>query len=77
MARIRPRVFKKGGKQRCGRGFSREELKKVGLCLKEALRLDISVDQKRRTAHEQNVEILKSFLESKKTVSKPKGKPKS
>jgi large subunit ribosomal protein L13e len=73
----KPKVFKKGGKQRYGKGFSRAELKKAGLSLKEALKLSIPVDSRRRTAHEENVEFVKTFLESKKVESKPKRKSKS
>jgi ribosomal protein L13E len=71
------KVYKKGGKQRCGRGFSREELKRVKLSLKDALRLKIPVDSRRRTVHEENVEVIKTFLESRKAEAKPKRKAKS
>jgi large subunit ribosomal protein L13e len=62
-------VFKRDGKPREGRGFSREELKKVSLDSGKALRLGIPIDLKRRTLHEENVEKLKEYL---KTVEKPK-----
>ena len=80
MTTIKPKVFKQDGKQRLGRGFSREELKRAGSSLTEALRFAIPVDAKRKTAHEENIEAVKTFLQEKKTVSKPKkprGKPKS
>jgi large subunit ribosomal protein L13e len=73
----KPKVFKKSGNQRCGKGFSREELKKAGLSLKEALKFGIPVDSRRRTTHEENVEVVKTFLESKKAKVKSKGKSKS
>jgi ribosomal protein L13E len=76
MSKAKPKVFKKGGKQRNGKGFSQEELKKAGSSLKEALRLHIPVDSRRRSAHEENVKLAKSFLEAKKASSKPKRKPK-
>lgn len=72
----KPKVFKKSGKQRHGKGFSREELKRAGLSLKEALKFGIPVDSRRRTTHEENVEVVKTFLESKKVESKSKGKSK-
>lgn len=68
----RPRVIKRGGKQREGKGFSPEELRKTGLSLGEAVRLHIPVDPRRKTVHEENVEIIKALLESKKPDSKPK-----
>ena len=77
MMTVKPRVFKKGGKQRWGKGFSGEELKKAGISFKEALRLGVPVDFKRRTAHEENVEAIKTFLESAKAKGKRMGKSKS
>ncbi len=77
MIAAKPTVFKKGGKQHTGRGFSREELKKAGLSVKEALKLRFPVDLRRRTAHEENVEVVKRLLESKKVASKPKKRGKS
>ena len=80
MKTLRPKVLKHGGKQRLGRGFSREELKGAGSNLNEALRFGISIDDKRKTVHEENVEAVKALLQEKKLASKPKkprGKPKS
>lgn len=77
MKLIRPKILKKGAKRRYGRGFSREELKKAGLSLQEALKLGVSVDSRRRTAREENVEAVKTFLETAKQSVKPKKKPKS
>lgn len=76
---VKPMVFKKGGKQRLGKGFSLEELKKAGLNVKQALKLGIFVDCRRRTLHEENVKALEEFLAAKK-ASEPKPqrrKPKS
>ena len=77
MTTIKPIVFKKGGKQRYGKGFSREELKKAGLSLKEALKLGIPVDSRRRTVHEGNINVVKGFLEGKKAASKSEKRRKS
>lgn len=77
MQTIKSKVFKKYRKQRCGKGFSREELKKVKLSVKQALKLKIPVDSRRRTLHEENVKTLKSFLKNMKTPSKSKRKSKS
>jgi large subunit ribosomal protein L13e len=73
MHHIKPKINKKGGKQRGGRGFSREELKKAGLNPAEAKRLKLPVDRRRKTAHDQNVEAIKAYAEKKK--AKPKRKP--
>ena len=80
MRTARPKVLKNDGKQRLGRGFSREELKRAGSNLHEALRFGMPVDAKRKTVHEENVEAVKIFLQEKKPASKlkkPRGKPKS
>jgi ribosomal protein L13E len=65
-------VFKKDGKPKEGRGFSKEELKKSALDSKKALRLGIPVDLKRNTLHEENVEALKEYLKNLKSAEKPK-----
>lgn len=80
MATVKPVVFKKGGKQHIGKGFSLGELKKAKLDLKKALKLGIPVDPRRRTAHQVNVETLNNLLETKKASSeskREKRKPKS
>jgi large subunit ribosomal protein L13e len=77
MRKARPKVESPGAKQRCGRGFSREELKKAGTSLAEALKLAIPVDSRRRTLHEENVEVAKSLIQSMKTPLKAKRKGKS
>jgi len=76
MTLVKPIIFKKGGKKRCGKGFSREELKKARLSLREALKLSIPIDSRRKTIHEENVNTIKRFLKSKKKASKPKKKKK-
>jgi large subunit ribosomal protein L13e len=77
MITTKPKVFRKAGKQRCGKGFSREELKRAGLSVKEALKFGIPMDSRRKTAHEENVNVVKTFLERKKAESKSRGKSKS
>jgi large subunit ribosomal protein L13e len=77
MIAIKPTVFKKDGKQRHGKGFSREELKKAGLDLQEALKLGIPVDSRRTTVHEENISVIRGFLEGKKAASKSKKRRKS
>ena len=62
-------VHKKDGKPKHGRGFSLEELRKVNLNRKNALKLKIPVDLRRRSSHEENVEALKAHL---KEIAKPK-----
>jgi large subunit ribosomal protein L13e len=75
MHHIKPQIFKPDGKQRSGRGFSPEEVKKAGLNPTEAKRLEIPVDKRRKTVHDQNVEAIKAYAEKKKVEAKPKQKP--
>jgi len=49
-------------KPRKGRGFSRGELKEVGLSLKQALKLGIQIDPRRSTKQGENVKTLKTYL---------------
>ena len=74
MHHIKPTITLSGGKQRGGRGFSFEELKKAGLNPVEARKLEIPVDKRRKTAHDQNVETIKAYAEKKKAEVKPKKK---
>jgi ribosomal protein L13E len=77
MATIKAKVVKPDGKQRAGKGFSRDEIKKAGSNLTEALKLKVPIDPKRKTVHEENVETLKTFLKTNKPAAKPKRKSKS
>ena len=47
---------------RQGRGFSLGELKEAGLSVKEARKLGLYVDERRRSTHPENVEALRRFL---------------
>ena len=66
---IQPIVHRKGCKKRKGRGFSRNELKEVGLSLGIALKMGIPVDKMRRTKHVENVEALRHWLKTLKSSS--------
>jgi ribosomal protein L13E len=76
MHHIKPKILKPDGKQRSGRGFSRDELKKVGLNLTEAAKLGLPADLRRKTVHDENVEDIKAYVEKAKAEAKPKPKPK-
>ena len=79
MVTIEPTVFDPSKRQRRGKGFSREEIKKAGLTPHQALAYGVIVDYKRKTGHEENVQALKALLASKTvaTRAKPKRKTKS
>jgi ribosomal protein L13E len=73
---IRPSIHKSDGKQRCGKGFSLEELTKAGLDQIAAKKMKIPVDKRRKTSHDINVAELKAFKEKRQAEAKPKPKPK-
>jgi ribosomal protein L13E len=75
MHHIKPQIFKPNGKKRMGRGFSPDELKKAGLNLQEARRIELPIDFRRRTAHDENVEAVKAYAAHMKTHRKPVSKP--
>lgn len=65
MKKVQAMVFKPGTDRRSvriGRGFSLGELKEVGLSVKEAMKLGIYVDRRRKSVHKENIDILKEFL---------------
>lgn len=68
----RPKVSKKRGRRSLGKGYSPGELKKAGLSMSEAVKLHVAVDPRRKTAHEENVEALQTFLQERKAVAKKK-----
>lgn len=63
---IRSTVQKKDGRTREGKGFSKGELREVGMGLKQALRLKIPIDLRRKTKHKKNVKTLKQHLKGLK-----------
>uniref|UniRef100_A0A7C2ZP32 Large ribosomal subunit protein eL13 n=1 Tax=Ignisphaera aggregans TaxID=334771 RepID=A0A7C2ZP32_9CREN len=61
-----PKIIKERGTTvslRVGRGFSVEELKQVGLSVQLAKQLNIPIDFRRHSVHQQNLENLKKFIE--------------
>ena len=77
MHHIKPEILTPSGKQRSGKGFSLEELKKAGLNKAEAKRLEIPVDKRRKTSHNQNVKAVKAYAEKAKAKAKKKAEAKA
>ena len=64
-------IVKRKRKTRKGKGFSRDELREVGLSTTAALKLGVSIDTRRSTKHETNVKVLQAYTEALKR--KPAG----
>jgi predicted flap endonuclease-1-like 5' DNA nuclease len=62
-------IVKRKSKKRVGKGFSKEELKEVGLSCAEALNLDIPIDTRRSTKHDENMQTLKTRINELKPKS--------
>ena len=73
--KVQSAVRKKGGRTRGGRGFSRGELREAKMNHKQALKLGIPIDPRRKTKHEENVKTLKHHLRS--LAKKRKGRPRT
>ena len=79
-ARIEPTVkSSRTSQSRTGRGFSIDEIDQVGLPLKAARTMGLIVDMRRKTSHEDNIEVLKQYMKEagkrasvKPAVSVPK-----
>jgi large subunit ribosomal protein L13e len=80
MRQLKPIVHCQTGKERMGKGFSPDELKEAGLTAVDAAKLGISVDRKRKTSREENIETLKAQLvkaPKKPAAAKKEKKPKN
>ena len=76
MHQIKPTIKKRNGKHKMGRGFSPDELAKAGVNKLQAKQMGLSVDFRRRTAHDANVATIKVHAEKAKLEAKPKAAPK-
>ncbi len=56
-------VYSKGRKRKA-RGFSIQELKLAGISIKEAKKLKIYVDKRRKSCYDENVETLKNLIKN-------------
>jgi large subunit ribosomal protein L13e len=70
MHHIKPHILKPDERKRIGRGFSREELKKAGISLAVARAIELPIDMRRRTAHDDNVEAIKAYAAKEKAERK-------
>jgi len=78
MHHIKALVTSQNGHQRLGKGFSPDEMKEAGLNSADSRRLQIPIDRKRRTSHEENIQTLKAHTEKAPTKKlSPKKEKKS
>jgi len=59
-------IVRRGDRVRKGKGFSLDELRKVGLNVGEARHLGVPVDLKRSTCYPENVETLQTWAKKAK-----------
>jgi large subunit ribosomal protein L13e len=76
MVRYISPIVESGNRVREGKGFSLGELMEVELSAGKAKKMGIPVDTKRKTSHEENIEMLKEFLEEAKDLNIKVEKPK-
>jgi large subunit ribosomal protein L13e len=69
-------IVETGDRIREGKGFSLSELNAVKLTAGNAKKIGIPVDLRRKTSHEENIEILKEFLDEAKNLDIKVGEPK-
>lgn len=69
-------IVRRGIKKRTGRGFSQGEVKEAGLNVGEARHLGVPVDLNRRTCYEENIKILREWMEASKNDGFRLPKPK-
>ncbi len=67
----------KSGKNRQGRGFSLPEIKEAGISLADVRWMAIPVDSRRKTRHNENVTLLKDYIQRIKKLGKEAKKPKA
>jgi large subunit ribosomal protein L13e len=72
MRQIKVVITKQNGKQSVGKGFSPTELEKAGVDKRQARRIGLPVDIKRKSLHDENVETIKVQAEKAKAESKSK-----
>lgn len=75
--KVQSTVRKKDDRTKEGRGFSRSELKEAGVDPKQALKLGIPLDMRRKTKHEENVKTLKQHLRGLLKRKRPPRKSKT
>jgi large subunit ribosomal protein L13e len=76
MVRFISPIVESGKRVREGKGFSKAELDKVKLSVIKARSLGIPVDSRRKSSYDDNIEILKEFLEDAKDLDIRQSRPK-
>jgi large subunit ribosomal protein L13e len=60
MHHITPNVTRQNGKTKAGQGFSIKELKEAGISKQDAQKMQIRIDVRRRSCHQENVDNIKA-----------------
>jgi ribosomal protein L13E len=71
---IKPVIVKPDANNAAVEDSALKNLKKAGLNPAEARKLEIPVEKRRKTAHDQSVEVIKAYAVKKKAEVKPNKK---
>jgi ribosomal protein L13E len=67
-------IVQRKNRTRKAKGFSRAELKEVDIDPRSAIRLGLPVDPRRRSKHEENIKLLRRYLEDLQEPEQPEDK---
>jgi ribosomal protein L13E len=67
MHHIKATITAPNGKQKQGKGFSRNEIKEAGISKQKARQLKFPIDDNRKSTHPQNVDAIKAHLPKQKS----------
>ncbi len=59
---VKPTINGPKGKQKRGKGFSPDEIKAAGVSKQQVRQAGLPVDERRKSSHEANVEVLKAHV---------------
>jgi ribosomal protein L13E len=61
-------IVQRRNRTRKAKGFSRAELKEVDMDPRSAMKLGLPVDSRRRSKHQENIKVLRLYLEDLKEL---------
>lgn len=67
-------IVQRKNRIRKAKGFSRAELKEVDMDPRSAMKLGLPVDSRRRSKHEENIKLLRRYIEDLQEPEQPEDK---